>query len=83
MSDSIDSVKAFYDAMAADYHLIFADWEQSIMWQGQIIDRMIRAMLTPRPEPVRVLDCACGIGTQAIGLVKQGNGRYQVHATDI
>ncbi|MFN8372419.1 MAG: class I SAM-dependent methyltransferase [Anaerolineae bacterium] len=29
---------------------------------------------------VRVLDCACGIGTQAIGLALHG---YQVHATDI
>ncbi len=30
--------------------------------------------------PIRVLDCACGIGTQAIGLAKRG---YCVHATDI
>jgi glycine/sarcosine N-methyltransferase len=29
---------------------------------------------------LRVLDCACGIGTQAIGLALRG---YQVHATDI
>jgi glycine/sarcosine N-methyltransferase len=29
---------------------------------------------------LRVLDCACGIGTQAIGLALRG---YQVHATDL
>src|SRR6185295_3005299 len=29
---------------------------------------------------LRVLDCACGIGTQAIGLARRG---YQVHATDL
>ena len=30
--------------------------------------------------PLTVLDCSCGIGTQAIGLAKLG---YKVHATDI
>ncbi len=32
------------------------------------------------PRPASVLDCSCGIGTQAIGLAKLG---YTVHATDL
>lgn len=32
------------------------------------------------PPPARVLDCACGIGTQALGLAREG---YRVHATDL
>ncbi len=32
------------------------------------------------PPPARVLDCACGIGTQTLGLAGAG---YRVHATDL
>jgi glycine/sarcosine N-methyltransferase len=35
---------------------------------------------TVNASDLRVLDCACGIGTQSIGLALRG---YQVHATDI
>ena len=33
-----------------------------------------------RPGPYRLLDCSCGIGTQAIGLALMG---HRVHATDL
>ena len=46
--------------------------------QAAALDRLIRAYgITP---PCDVLDCAAGIGTQAIGLTAKG---YTVHATDI
>ncbi|MBN1563156.1 MAG: class I SAM-dependent methyltransferase [Anaerolineae bacterium] len=68
----------FYQQLAQDYHLIFQDWTQSIMRQGIALDRLLRAYgIAP---PVAVLDCAAGIGTQAIGLAARG---YTVHATDI
>jgi 2-polyprenyl-3-methyl-5-hydroxy-6-metoxy-1,4-benzoquinol methylase len=73
-----DAPTAFYDDLAGDYHLIFADWERAIAWQSEVIDRLIRTEIgTAAPT---VLDCACGIGTQAIGLARRG---YRVHATDV
>lgn len=72
------SVAAFYDQLADAYHLIFADWREAVLRQGCTLDGLIRAAATP---PCRtVLDCACGIGTQAIGLAMRG---YTVHATDL
>ena len=74
----VSSVVRFYDDLAASYHLIFADWERSMRAQGELLGRLITSQLGP--SPLSVLDCACGIGTQAIGLALQG---FRVHATDI
>jgi SAM-dependent methyltransferase len=67
----------FYDALAEDYHLLFADWERSIAGQARIIDDLLQAR---RPGRGSLLDCACGIGTQALGLAGLG---WLVRATDI
>jgi glycine/sarcosine N-methyltransferase len=72
----MSSVQEFYDQLAADYHTIFADWQRSVKQQGDVLDRLIQAHLPTRT----VLDCTCGIGTQAIGLALKG---YRVHATDL
>ena len=68
----------FYDRLAADYHLIHDDWDETLARQAEVLDRLIGAALGPGPH--RLLDCACGIGTQAIGLAARG---HRVHATDI
>lgn len=68
------SPKQFYDDLAESYSLIFPDWEASVKLQGKIISELIGQ------PPLSILDCSCGIGTQAIGLALQG---YKVHATDI
>ncbi len=73
-----DSVMQFYDQLAGAYHLIFADWRQAIRRQGGVLDEIIRHQL--EGAPLSVLDCSCGIGTQAIGLAERG---YRVHGTDI
>ena len=66
----------FYDGMAEHYHLIFEDWNRSIARQGRIL-----AALLPPPEQCGiVLDCACGIGTQSIGLALEG---FQVEGSDL
>ena len=51
-----ESVLAFYDAFAADYHLIFANWETSIEWQGRLLDSLIRSRFDADAFPLAVLD---------------------------
>src|ERR671914_170777 len=73
-----DPVRTFYDELAESYHLIFADWQGSMRRQAAALDRLIQAQLGAGPHAI--LDCACGIGTQAIGLSLLG---HTVHATDL
>jgi SAM-dependent methyltransferase len=72
------SVERFYDGLSGDYHLLFLDWQQGIRWQGKVLDQLLRGLLGN--GPLAVLDCCCGIGTQAIGLAFLG---HRVHATDL
>ena len=74
-----DSARQFYDELAEAYHLIFEDWEQSILRQGRILSNIIQKKYQ-KSFLLRILDCSCGIGTQAIGLAKYG---YDLTATDI
>lgn len=69
----------FYDALAPFYHLIFPDWEASIARQAAALDEVIRAETAEAAERT-VLDVACGIGTQALGLAALG---YRVTASDL
>lgn len=69
---------SFYESLADEYHLLFADWRQSVARQGEILERLMLGLLGRRPESI--LDCACGIGTQALGLAGRG---FRVHATDL
>lgn len=75
---STASTSTFYDALSADYHLVYEDWEQSIARQAKAIHRLIEQYAPAASKTL--LDCTCGIGTQAIGLRKLG---YQVTASDI
>ncbi|MFJ7205748.1 class I SAM-dependent methyltransferase [Streptomyces sp. NPDC098789] len=68
------TVARFYDELADDYHLIYSDWDESIRRQGEPLDALIG------PDRARVLDCSCGIGTQAIGLALRG---HHVTGTDL
>jgi len=74
----MDIVQTFYDNMAAQYDELFLDWESSTREQAEILDRLFRSYGFERSS--RVLDCACGIGTQAIGLSALG---YPVTGSDI
>lgn len=73
-----DPVRDFYDQLAERYHLIFADWQRSMRRQAAALDRLIVSELGAGPHAI--LDSACGIGTQAIGLALLG---HRVHATDL
>ena len=71
----------FYDALAEYYDLIFEDWDASMARQGAALEQLIRAELgIAGPETARVLDVACGIGTQALPLALRG---FQVTGRDI
>jgi SAM-dependent methyltransferase len=66
-----ESVSAFYNDLADSYHLLFEDWNRSIATQAAIIGPILErytGMVSPH-----VLDCACGIGTQTIGLAQRGH----------
>jgi SAM-dependent methyltransferase len=67
----------FYDDFAVSYHLVFADWQASMDRQGAWLDAFIRQEW---PTTKRVLDAACGIGTQALPLAALG---YRVTASDL
>ena len=73
-----ESVQCFYDDLAADYHHVYADWESAIKRQSSTLDQLIRCA-SSASSPV-ILDCSCGIGTQAIGLAQRG---YKVFASDL
>jgi SAM-dependent methyltransferase len=73
------SAQDFYDRLAEDYHLIYPDWSLSVSRQGGALDALVREHLD-RTEPLDVLDCSCGIGTQAIGLAERG---HRVVASDL
>ncbi len=69
---------AFYDGLATDYHLIYGDrWEAAVDRQGAALARLIAGLA---PGARTVLDCSCGIGTQAIGLARAG---YRVTGSDV
>lgn len=67
-------VAHFYDELADHYHLIYTDWDASIRRQGNALDALIGQ------DHAVVLDCSCGIGTQAIGLAMRG---HHVAGTDL
>lgn len=76
----MDSVKKFYDDLADDYHLIFEDWDASMRHQSNILDEIVKNYFDQSRQNIKIFDCSCGIGTQAIGLALLG---YIVHATDL
>jgi glycine/sarcosine N-methyltransferase len=67
-----------YDALANHYHLIFEDWETSIERQAALLSAILEQNCR-LPSTARILDCACGIGTQALGLARLG---FRVHGCD-
>ncbi len=69
---------AFYDQLAPFYHLIYTDWNTSIGRQAGALDTIIKEYW---PDSIKsILDVACGIGTQALGLAQLG---YTVTGSDL
>jgi SAM-dependent methyltransferase len=77
MTEHDDTVR-FYDDFADNYHLAYAvGWEVAVERQGAALDSLIGDAV---PGASSVLDCSCGIGTQALGLARRG---YRVVGSDI
>jgi len=74
----MDITQSFYDDMATQYEKLFLDWQSTTRVQAVILDGIFNDNGLDRNA--HVLDCACGIGTQSIGLAALG---YQVTASDI
>ena len=73
-----ENPEGFYEALAAHYHLIFEDWSRSIEKQAGIFGPLLSEYFPA--HPLKILDCACGIGTQALGFAAMG---HRVVASDL
>lgn len=71
-------IQTFYDHLASQYDKLFFDWQTATQEQAMILEKLFTA--NGFDKSARILDCACGIGTQAIGLASIG---YHVTGSDI
>ena len=71
-------IQTFYDDLATQYDKLFLDWESTTHEQAKLLDGLFGQYGFDRNASV--LDCACGIGTQSIGLAALG---YRVTGSDI
>ena len=70
--------QTFYNNLASQYDKLFLDWQATTQEQAHILDRIFTA--NGFDKNANILDCACGIGTQTIGLAAIG---YNVTGSDI
>ena len=70
--------QTFYDNLASQYDKLFLDWHATTQEQAVILDKIFAH--NGFDKSASILDCACGIGTQAIGLAAIG---YNVTGSDI
>ena len=71
-------IQTFYDNLAESYDKLFLDWHATTKEQAILLDKLFRE--AGLDSSANVLDCACGIGTQSIGLAALG---YHVTGSDI
>lgn len=74
----MDIIQNFYDNLADKYDKLFLDWQGTTREQAQILKKIFANF--GFEHDAKILDCACGIGTQAIGLAALG---YNVTASDV
>ena len=71
-------VQTFYDKIASQYDKFYADWEGTTHEEAKILNKIFKN--NGYDITAKILDCACGIGTQVIGLACLG---YSVTGSDI
>ena len=60
----------FYDSIAPQYDLYYSDWDEAVRREAMFLRGIFEK--EGFDASARILDCACGIGTQAIGLAAMG-----------
>src|SRR5215469_18477554 len=73
------NVAQTYDDLADHYHLIFENWEFSVERQAAALSSILHRACGLTTTST-ILDCACGIGTQSLGLAKLG---FRVTGCDV
>jgi SAM-dependent methyltransferase len=68
----------FYDELAPFYPWLYPDWDGAVSRQGMVLSNLLAELGVTRSDIV--LDAACGVGTQALGLLGQG---HRVVASDL
>ena len=66
----MDITQDFYNNLASQYDKLFQDWQSTTREQAVILNRIFND--NGFDTTAHVLDCACGIGTQSIGLASLG-----------
>lgn len=70
--------QTFYNDLSSQYDKLFLDWHSTTKEQAIILDKLFSN--NGFNTSAKILDCACGIGTQTIGLASLG---YNMTASDI
>ena len=70
--------QTFYDRLAPQYDQFYQDWDETVKEEARFLQNIFAGF--GFDLSARVLDCACGIGTQAIGLAALG---YDVTGSDL
>ena len=73
-----NTVQTFYDSIASQYDKFYLDWQTTTHDEAEFLRKILES--EGFDLKAHILDCACGIGTQAIGLAALG---YSVTASDI
>ena len=74
----MDIVQSFYDDLAPNYDKLFNNFNETTIKQGEILNSLFKNF--GFDTSASLLDCACGIGTQSLGLATLG---YNVTASDV
>ncbi|MBR5734378.1 MAG: hypothetical protein IKX79_02395, partial [Desulfovibrionaceae bacterium] len=61
-----DITQTFYDNLASQYDKFYPDWDTASREEAVFLSELFAR--SGFGHEARILDCACGIGTQAIGL---------------
>ena len=64
------STAQFYDGLADTYHTVYRDWHSASRTQAEALHRLLCRW---HDGPADIVDVACGIGTQLIGLAGLGH----------
>ncbi len=74
----MNMTQEFYDSLASYYSKVFQDLEETMHEQAEMLDKIF--FVNGYDKKAKVLDCACGIGTQTLGLASLG---YNMSSSDV